>query len=51
MPFDLLDDRVYPETRLRADAELLDRFLTEQLELVASERDWLVYRLKEAGKR
>jgi hypothetical protein len=46
MAFDLLDDRVYPGTRLRADAELLNRFLEEQLELVVSEGDWLVYRLR-----
>jgi hypothetical protein len=48
MAFNLLDPRVYPETRLHADIELLHGFVREHLEPLPGNDRWRVFRLKEA---
>jgi hypothetical protein len=46
--YDILDERLYPAERLKADRELFDRFVSTELEWVPLVGDWRVMRLKAA---
>jgi hypothetical protein len=46
--FDSLDQRFYPVEKLKADNDLLDRFVNTELEEVPSEDGWAVFRLRAA---
>src|SRR5262249_54771039 len=47
--YSLIDETYYPAERLRADQELLDRFVSEQLEGIEWGGPWAVFRLRAAG--
>ena len=47
--YNLVDERFYPETRLKADNELFSRFVNEELEEIPSDGGWAVFRLRAAA--
>lgn len=49
--YNLIDDAYYPATRMKADDELFDRFLTDELTLIPWDGGWAVFRLNAAADR